>query len=318
MPETWTLNDLVAEAKMRLEALPAPKNGQVRAVPDDRTVRYYATLGLLDRPAAMRGRTAVYGPRHLAQIVAIKRMQSAGHSLADIQQLWPTLDDATLMRISGVKIPTATAPIATTPAAVAPIATTPIAVAGKGGGRKDFWKREVETGAPPLAAPPRSAAPPLAPATTSPPQPATISPPAPPYRYPAPPASMPSSPYAPTSPIEIPAPPYAPFNPSVPLEIPPLPLQPYPSQPEPARPPVPLPQIPPPPEAPPEPPHAPVELRIEVAPGVAISIALPEDAPVSLSPAAIRALRAAAASLVTELANRGLTARAPGTMEEEP
>ena len=105
MEQRWTIDDLVAEARARLEALPPPKNGQVRAVPDERTVRYYGTIGLLDPPAAMRGRTALYGPRHLAQIVAIKRMQSAGHSLADIQRMWPTLDDATLSRVTGVELP---------------------------------------------------------------------------------------------------------------------------------------------------------------------------------------------------------------------
>lgn len=115
--------DLVAEAKKRLDALPPPKNGQVRAVPDDRTVRYYAAQGLLDRPAAMRGRTALYGSRHLAQIVAIKRMQTAGHSLADIQQMWSQLDDSTLSRISGVVLPTG----------------------GKRAGRKDFWKQSPDT-----------------------------------------------------------------------------------------------------------------------------------------------------------------------------
>jgi DNA-binding transcriptional MerR regulator len=85
--------------------LPAPKNGQVRAVPDERTIRYYGAIGLLDGPAAMRGRTALYGERHVAQIVAIKRMQGAGKSLAEIQALWPTMDDATLARMSGVAMP---------------------------------------------------------------------------------------------------------------------------------------------------------------------------------------------------------------------
>ena len=104
MAETWTLPELVSEATQRIAALPPPKNGQVRAVPDERTIRYYAALGLLDRPSAMRGRTALYGPRHLAQVVAIKRMQSAGRSLAEIQELWPSLDDGTLARMTGVAI----------------------------------------------------------------------------------------------------------------------------------------------------------------------------------------------------------------------
>jgi DNA-binding transcriptional MerR regulator len=127
--ETWTLPELVAEAATRLEALPAPKNGQVRAVPDERTIRYYGTIGLLDRPASMRGRTALYNRRHLAQVVAIKRMQGAGRSLAEIQALWPTLDDTTLARMSGVHVGAA--------------ATTTTTKA-KAAARKEFWKRDAE------------------------------------------------------------------------------------------------------------------------------------------------------------------------------
>ena len=104
MPTLWTLAELVSEVAARIAALPPPKNGQVRAVPDDRTIRYYITLGLLDRPSAMRGRTALYGPRHVAQVIAIKRLQTMGRSLAEIQALWPTLDDPTLGRMSGVAL----------------------------------------------------------------------------------------------------------------------------------------------------------------------------------------------------------------------
>ncbi len=121
MDEQWTLAELVEEAAARIAALPAPKNGQVRPVPDDRTIRYYATLGLLDRPLAMRGRTALYGRRHLAQVVAIKRLQSTGRSLAEIQELWSTMDDVSLSRMSGVAIATS-----------APAA------------RSEFWKRAPE------------------------------------------------------------------------------------------------------------------------------------------------------------------------------
>jgi DNA-binding transcriptional MerR regulator len=104
MDPSWTLAELVAEVAARISALPAPKNGQVRAVPDDRTVRYYAAIGLLDRPGAMRGRTALYGLKHVAQVVAIKRLQTMGRSLSEIRELWPTLDDRTLARMSGVDL----------------------------------------------------------------------------------------------------------------------------------------------------------------------------------------------------------------------
>jgi hypothetical protein len=104
----WTLRELTAEVAAQLERnYEAADNGQVRAIPDERSIRYYTTLGLVDRPAAMRGRTALYGRRHLAQLVAIKRLQALGKPLAEIQRLLPTLDDATLSRVSGVVVSSA-------------------------------------------------------------------------------------------------------------------------------------------------------------------------------------------------------------------
>jgi hypothetical protein len=100
----WTLQELVDRVANQIAALPAPKNGQVRAVPDERTIRYYQTIGLLDRPLATRGRTALYGDKHVAQIVAIKRMQAMGRSLAEIQLVWPSLDAVALTRMSGIPI----------------------------------------------------------------------------------------------------------------------------------------------------------------------------------------------------------------------
>lgn len=190
MNAAWTLNDLVARAAAAIASLPAPTNGQVRAVPDDRTIRYYGTIGLLDRPSAMRGRTALYDRKHLAQIVAIKRLQTAGRSLAEIQALWPTLDDQTLSRMAGIDI------------------------TGKGrAAQTEFWKQRPAREAP-----------------------------------------------VPREPIRMPGP---------------------------------------------RPTDA--ELRFELAPNVALSIALTGD--LALSTDDLRALRAAAAPLVAELARRGLTAQ---------
>ncbi|MCW8132699.1 MAG: MerR family transcriptional regulator [Planctomycetota bacterium] len=88
MPDPrWTMEGLCQQVEWALTPdYEGPANGQVRAVPDARTIRYYTTLGLLDRPAEMRGRTAYYGRRHLLQIVAIKRMQAQGLPLAAIQE----------------------------------------------------------------------------------------------------------------------------------------------------------------------------------------------------------------------------------------
>jgi hypothetical protein len=81
----WTIDELSAGVAEALAAdYPGQSNGRVRDVPDRRTIRWYTTIGLLDRPVAMRGRTALYGRRHLLQLVAIKRLQASGSTLASV------------------------------------------------------------------------------------------------------------------------------------------------------------------------------------------------------------------------------------------
>ena len=100
----WTIAELSDRASAALEAsgYQAPANGQVRAVPDLRTIRYYTSLGLLDRPIEMRGRTALYGPRHLHQLCAIKRLQAEGRALGDVQAELAGLDDRALARVARI------------------------------------------------------------------------------------------------------------------------------------------------------------------------------------------------------------------------
>jgi DNA-binding transcriptional MerR regulator len=100
----WTIDELgarVAEA-LSVDYL-GVASGRVRDVPDLRTIRYYTTLGLLDRAAEMRGRTALYGRRHLLQLIAIKRLQARGLSLAQIQERVVGLSDAALRRLIGAE-----------------------------------------------------------------------------------------------------------------------------------------------------------------------------------------------------------------------
>lgn len=129
MSPSWTIRQLSREVEVRLAGEDVPANGQVRAVPDERSIRYYTTLGLLDRPA-LRGRTALYGPRHLAQLIAIKRLQAEGKPLAEIQRILPTLDDAALSTLSSVALQ----------------------VSRRAAGRRDFW-RDTDNIAEPEAAP---------------------------------------------------------------------------------------------------------------------------------------------------------------------
>ncbi|MGP3913606.1 helix-turn-helix domain-containing protein [Nonomuraea sp. 10N515B] len=85
MSDTWTIGELAEHAARALRAGAAPANGRVRDVPGERLIRWYTTIGLVDPPLTRRGRIAQYGRRHLLQLLAIKRLQAAGHSIAEIQ-----------------------------------------------------------------------------------------------------------------------------------------------------------------------------------------------------------------------------------------
>src|SRR5262245_61643306 len=119
---SWTLDDLSSRAALALavDYAGAP-NGRVRDVPDVRTVRYYTTLGLLDRPGEMRGRTALYGRRHLLQLVAIKRLQAQGLTLQQVQERLLGLSDRHLEAIARLPAEAAAGDVAAPP----PVAREP-------------------------------------------------------------------------------------------------------------------------------------------------------------------------------------------------
>ena len=74
-PEAFGLEELLAVAGERLGEEISP-----------RTVRLYATQGLIDRPGR-EGRSAVYGRRHLLQLLLIRSLARRGLSLAAIAPL---------------------------------------------------------------------------------------------------------------------------------------------------------------------------------------------------------------------------------------
>ena len=99
----WTLDELVRRVAVCLAdpAYRGAPNGRVRDLPDRRVVRWYTTTGLVDRPA-MQGRTALYSPRHLLQVVAVKRRQAEGRSLAEVQAELAGATDDTLRRVAAI------------------------------------------------------------------------------------------------------------------------------------------------------------------------------------------------------------------------
>ncbi|MEU8663734.1 MerR family transcriptional regulator [Actinoplanes philippinensis] len=97
------MEQLVERVSAALAAeYPGAPNGRVREVPDRRSIRWYTTIGLVDRPLGTRGRTVLYGPRHLLQLVAIKRRQAAGRTLAEIQEELGGASEETLAAVARV------------------------------------------------------------------------------------------------------------------------------------------------------------------------------------------------------------------------
>ncbi|CAM3911542.1 helix-turn-helix domain-containing protein [Kibdelosporangium persicum] len=105
MSELWTIEQLPDQvAELLSENYDGQRNGRVRELPNRRTIRWYTTIGLVDRPVTTRGRTAYYGQRHLLQIVAVKKLQAAGRSLAEIQELLVGATDARLVELAGLSV----------------------------------------------------------------------------------------------------------------------------------------------------------------------------------------------------------------------
>lgn len=103
--ELWTLEQLSDRvADLLADGYEGQRNGRVRELPNGRTIRWYTTIGLVDRPLATRGRVALYGPRHALQLAAIKQLQARGLSLAQIQERLLGISDEELADLARTRI----------------------------------------------------------------------------------------------------------------------------------------------------------------------------------------------------------------------
>jgi DNA-binding transcriptional MerR regulator len=102
-----TLPALVGILKDQIPLIaPEQTRYRVTTTPTERTIRYYTARGLVDKPAAREGQLALYGYRHLLQILAVKYLQShylplrkirslvEGASNRDLEQLMPEISPA--------------------------------------------------------------------------------------------------------------------------------------------------------------------------------------------------------------------------------
>jgi len=116
----FALQALVDEAGALLADATGIEDERVAQLPDVRTLRYYQTLGLMDRPVRYDGRRAIYGYRSLLQAVCVKLLQGQGHSLAQCQQALAGAPTAQLEVAVGEALAHEAAPPPARPAPVEP------------------------------------------------------------------------------------------------------------------------------------------------------------------------------------------------------
>jgi hypothetical protein len=81
----WNARGLAAHVTALVDAAGMrPTNASARAAPSARSVRFYVSNGLLDRPEGT-GTSATYGYRHFLQLLAIKIRQREGQTLESIK-----------------------------------------------------------------------------------------------------------------------------------------------------------------------------------------------------------------------------------------
>lgn len=160
---TWTIAELAdraagalaatqpADADQAPGAAASRANGRVRDVPNERLIRWYATVGLVDPPLTRKGRVARYGERHLLQLVAIKRRQAEGRSLTEIQEELAGATDEALAAVARIPDPGESAPDTAGAALSAASPAPPVAPASPPAPAR-FWARPPSSGNPPSPA----------------------------------------------------------------------------------------------------------------------------------------------------------------------
>ena len=95
--------ELAAEAASIIqEVAPVQDRGTVTEVPDERTVRYYLTEGLISPAEEKQGAASVFTYRQLLQLLAIKKLQAEHISIRNIRDLVADRPEDELERIVGV------------------------------------------------------------------------------------------------------------------------------------------------------------------------------------------------------------------------
>jgi DNA-binding transcriptional MerR regulator len=96
----FTLGSLLAAARNILPDLVGRQTRyKVTEMPSERTIRYYLSHRLLDRPLGRKGTASIFGYRHLLQVLAIKYMQSQYLPLKKIESVMRGLSNRELEQL---------------------------------------------------------------------------------------------------------------------------------------------------------------------------------------------------------------------------
>jgi DNA-binding transcriptional MerR regulator len=91
----------VEAAKILSESGLAQARGTVTELPDERTVRYYLTEGLLSPAEDKQGTASVFGYRHLLQLLVVKKLQAEHLPIRKIRDLVEGRTERELERLLG-------------------------------------------------------------------------------------------------------------------------------------------------------------------------------------------------------------------------
>jgi DNA-binding transcriptional MerR regulator len=94
-------------ARILSESGLAQERGTVSEVPDERTIRYYLTEGLLSPAEDKQGTASVFSHRHLLQLLVVKKLQSEHLPIRKIRDLVAGRTERELERLLGIEGSTA-------------------------------------------------------------------------------------------------------------------------------------------------------------------------------------------------------------------
>jgi DNA-binding transcriptional MerR regulator len=90
-------------ARILAESGPTQERGTVSEVPDERTIRYYLSEGLISPAEERQGTASVYGYLHLLQLLAVKKLQSEHLPIRKIREVVGGRSERELERLVGIE-----------------------------------------------------------------------------------------------------------------------------------------------------------------------------------------------------------------------